>query len=90
MVNWPPIIIFPSVCTAMELTKLFALASKKLSRFPSAFSRAMLLRAAPLTVLNCPPIRIFPSASMAIELTFEFTLGVKSVSRLPSALSRAM
>ena len=74
---------------ASEPTAPFVLAFK-VSRVPSAFSRAMQLRVTPPMVLNVPPITIFPSAWIAMALTAPFALGSNKVSRLPSAFRRAM
>ena len=45
---------------------LFASGLKPVSSVPSAFSRAIRLRAVPPTAVKVPPITIFPSACTAV------------------------
>ena len=98
VVNQPPSRIFPSACTARELTQGDSPSGrlhpapglKLLSRLPSALSRAMFVRVCPPSVVKLPPTRILPSACTAREQTPALAPGLKLVSRLPSALSRPM
>ena len=60
LVKSPPIKILPSDCTARVNTGPFAPAPearKELSSEPSAFKRAMLLRAVPLMLAKLPPTK---------------------------------
>src|SRR5713226_643916 len=97
LVKEPPIRIFPSDCRVIARTCLSVPdpGLKEVSREPSAFKRAMLLRAVPLTLVKVPPMRIFPSDCTATACTWPIAplacgLGLKEVSSEPSAFRRAM
>src|SRR5207248_1522117 len=94
VVKLPPTRIFPSACTANELTWRNgspAPGLKLVSSVPSALSRPRLLRLCPPSVVKLPPTRIFPSACTANELTWRNGSPAPVLDVLPSvpsALSR--
>src|SRR5437588_162094 len=88
--------IFPSDCTARAFTLKFGPVPglKEGSMEPSAFRRAMLLRAVPLMLVKEPPSTIFPSDCTMRACTWPNVplacgLGLKEVSSEPSVFRRA-
>jgi Flp pilus assembly pilin Flp len=98
VVNAPPTSIFPSDCTAIELTVRLAavpvLVVKTVSLVPSLFRRTIQFTVVPFHVVNAPPTSIFPSDCTAIELTVRLAavpvLVVNVVSLVPSEFRRTI
>ena len=89
----PPMTIFPSACSAIDVTASFVPkpGSNVGSMLPSLFSRAIPPRRSPPKLLKLPPTRIRPSACTASADTHESAPwpGSKPGSTLLSLFSRA-
>ena len=93
--KFPVTMILPSSCTPSDTTGWSGPVPglKVPSSVPSAFTRAMRLRAVPLRFWNRPPSRIFPSTCNASASTPPSKpvprAAVKAASSEPSSLRRA-